>query len=61
MSQKVEKVHNFLDPPPPKGNLRKIGYLITPPSDLIWEKLISQTKEFWKPPRKKNKLKIAKK
>ena len=36
MSQKVEKVHNFLDPPPGCFglffNLGKIGNLMTPPS-----------------------------
>ena len=45
LSQKVEKVQNFLDPPPSPRmfrtflNLGKIGNLMIPPHlDIIWEK-----------------------
>ena len=63
MSQKVEKVHNYLDPPAPLpkdvldffefGKHRKFD---DPPSTNLgkirnWENL-----EFWDPLRKKNKL-----
>ena len=56
MSQKVEKVHNFLDPPLPQDvldflNLGKIGNLMTPPTlYLIWEKFeIGKILNFGKP------------
>ena len=44
MSQIVEKVHNFLDPPP-QDNVdyfefgKKMIFDDPPPSDLIWEKI----------------------
>ena len=51
MSQKVEKVHNFLDLPLPQDVLDFFEFgknwnLMTPPSDLIWENF-----EFWEPPK----------
>ena len=62
MSQKVGKVHNFLDLPRMFGtflNLGKIGNLMTPQtSNLIWAKFeIREILNFGKPPLlKKNSL-----
>ena len=59
MSQKVEKVHNFLDPPSPRMiwtflNLGKIGNLMTPPLYLIWENIeIGEIFNLGTPPQKK--------
>ena len=42
MSQKVEKVHNFLDPPQANVDYFEFGkkmiFDASPPSDLDWEK-----------------------
>ena len=57
MSQKVEKVHNFLDPPPfPRMfwtflNLGKILNSMPPPLYLIWERFeIGKTLNLQNPP-----------
>ena len=56
LSQKVEKVHNFLDPPSPWmswtfSNLGKIRNLMTPPLRPNWEKFeIGKILEFWEAP-----------
>ena len=67
MSQKVEKVHNFLDPPPPLGWFglfwiwKKLEFE-DPPSDLLWGKIeIGKILNIQNPPQnKKYKLKTLK-
>ena len=62
MSQKVEKVHNFLDPSLPQDVLDffecgKIGNLMTPPLGPYLGKIWNwENFEFWEPPplRRKN-------
>ena len=70
MSQKVEKVHNILDPSLPQNVLDffergKIGNLMTPPLGPNLGKILKwQNFEFWEPPpppqKKKHKLKTLK-
>ena len=67
MSQKVEKVHNFLDPPLPQDVLDFFEFGKNSKSDdhplyLIWEKIeIWKILNFGNPPlEKKHKLKTLK-
>ena len=67
MSQKVEKVHHFLDPPLPYDVLDFFEFgknwkFDDPPSDLFWEKIeIEKILNFGNPPsEKKHKLKTLK-
>ena len=59
MSQKVEKLHNFLDPSLPQDVLDffecgKIGNLMTPPLGPYLGKIWNwENFEFWEPPSEK--------